>query len=160
MSNQSEKWDAVHKALAMKGTEAPSKELLQGFSGRVLEKLQQPPPPPTRWQRLGLELEWKPFLACAGGALVVALLTYAVLIALRETRVDSLASVPSGVLPRETSKFPAFGDPSQVSGQPLAPELPSSAASTAPALSVGKKPFNPFKPRADRAGYNVGLGEN
>ena len=95
MSTKPDNWDAVQKALSERRASGATKDLPLGFSGQVLARIQQPPAPPTWWQRVGLELEWKPFLACVGGACVLALLTYVVIVALHEPRPDNFTSLPS-----------------------------------------------------------------
>ena len=70
--------DELQRMLALKRHEQPPQKFFKGLSSAVIDRIQnpEPPPPPTFWQRLGLDIDAKPVLVCLSGAAVFALLTY------------------------------------------------------------------------------------
>jgi len=70
--------DELQRVLALKRHEQPPRKFFKGFAEKVMDRLQnpEPPPEPTLMQRLGLDLDTKPVLICLSGLAVCGLLAY------------------------------------------------------------------------------------
>jgi len=68
--------DELQRVLALKRHEQPPRKFFKGFAEKVMDRLQnpEPPPEPTLLQRLGLDLDAKPVLICLSGLVVCGLL--------------------------------------------------------------------------------------
>ena len=77
MKPQDSSQDELQRVLAMKRHEQPPR----GFAEKVMDRLQnpEPPPEPTLMQRLGLDFDTKPVLICLSGLAVCALLAFALI---------------------------------------------------------------------------------
>ena len=71
----------LQRILALKRQEKPPQRFLENLSSTVMDRIQhpEPPPPPTFWERLGLDFDSKPVLVCVSGVAVCALLAYALI---------------------------------------------------------------------------------
>src|SRR5262245_58675994 len=79
--------DELQRVLALKRHEQPPRTFFKGFAEKVMDRLQNPDPPPapTLLQRLGLEWETKSVVICLSGLAVCGLLAY-VLIRARDIK--------------------------------------------------------------------------
>ena len=70
--------DELQRVPALKRHEQPPRKFFKGFADKVMDRLQnpEPPPEPTLMQRLGLDLDAKPVLICLSGLAVCGLLAY------------------------------------------------------------------------------------
>ena len=70
--------DELQRVLALKRHEQPPRKFFKGFAEKVMDRLQnpEPPPAPTLLQRLGLDLDTKPVVICLSGLAVCGLLAY------------------------------------------------------------------------------------
>lgn len=70
--------DELQRVLALKRHEQPPRKFFKGFSEKVMDRLQNPgpPPEPTLMQRLGLDFDTKPVLICLLGLVVCGLLAF------------------------------------------------------------------------------------
>lgn len=88
----------VQRILALKRHEQPPPAFFQGFSDRVIDRIQTagPAPRPTLRQRLSVEFYGVPIYICAAGILVCGLLAAGLIASLRvgPARPDPLAAVP------------------------------------------------------------------
>ena len=73
--------DELQRVLALKRLERPPRNFFPGFARKVMDRLQnpEPPPEPTFLQRLGLDFDTKPVLICLSGLAVCGLLAFALL---------------------------------------------------------------------------------
>ncbi|MEY2407829.1 MAG: hypothetical protein QOF48_499 [Verrucomicrobiota bacterium] len=74
--------EELQRMLALKRHEQPPKRFFKGLSTAVIDRLQHPEPlpPPTFWQRLGLDFDRKPVIVCILGVTVCGLLAYALVL--------------------------------------------------------------------------------
>lgn len=70
--------DELQQMLAQKRHEQPAGHFFKGLSSAVINRIQnpEPPPPPTFWQRLGFDFDTKSVIVCVTGAAVCGLLAY------------------------------------------------------------------------------------
>ena len=70
--------DELQRVLALKRHEQPPQKFFKGFAEKVMDRLQnpEPPPEPTLLQRLGLDWDTKPVVICLAGLAVCGLLAY------------------------------------------------------------------------------------
>jgi|SRR6185503_3566491 hypothetical protein len=70
--------DELQRALALKRREQPPRTFFKSLSEKVMDRLQnpEPPPEPTLTQRLGLDFDKKPVWICLLGLAVCALLAF------------------------------------------------------------------------------------
>lgn len=70
--------DELQRVLALKRHEQPPETFFKGLSEKVMDRLQnpEPPPEPTLMQRLGLDQDSKPVLICLLGLVVCGLLAF------------------------------------------------------------------------------------
>jgi len=73
--------DELQRVLALKRHEQPPRRFFKGLSEKVMDRLQnpEPPPEPTLLQRLGLDFDTKPVLLCLSGLAVCGLLAFALI---------------------------------------------------------------------------------
>jgi len=73
--------DELQRMLALKRHEQPPRNFFPGFSQKVMDRLQnpEPPPEPTLLQRLGLDFDTKPVLICLSGLAVCGSLAFALI---------------------------------------------------------------------------------
>jgi len=71
----------LQRILALKRHEQPPRPFFKGLSSAVIDRIQNPgpPPPPTFLQKLGLNIDTKPLLVCLSAAAVCALLAVALI---------------------------------------------------------------------------------
>src|SRR2546426_449952 len=88
--------EELQRMLAMKRREAPPPRFFNGFSDRVLDRLNapEPPEPETLWHRLGLSGDGRPVLVCASGVLVCGLLVFGLIASLRVGPTQSAPQPP------------------------------------------------------------------
>ena len=70
--------EELQRVLALKRHEQPPRQFFKKFSEIVMDRLQnpEPPPEPTFLQKLGLDFDRKPVLICLSGLLVCGLLAF------------------------------------------------------------------------------------
>jgi hypothetical protein len=105
MNANHDKPDELQRMLALKRHETPPPRFFNGFSDKVIDRLDAPEPIGDQawWQRLGLDS--KPVLVCASALVVCGLLVVGIIASLRVERPkpppraqgdDSLLAAPSG----------------------------------------------------------------
>jgi len=77
--------EELQRILALKRLETPPPRFFRGFSDKVLDGLNSPPPagPRTMWQRLGLDFDSRPVLVCASGVVVCGVLGAGIILAMQ-----------------------------------------------------------------------------
>jgi len=111
--------DELQRVLALKRHEQPPRKFFKGFAERVMDRLQnpEPPPEPTFLQRLGLDFDTKPVLICLLGLVVCGLLAFGLISSRGIKAPPTGASDPLG--PR-----PVRGNAAGVEGASLMPTPP------------------------------------
>lgn len=128
----------VQRILALKRHEQPPPAFFQGFSEKVIDRIQTagPGPRPTLRQRLSLEFYGVPIYICAAGVIVCGLLVAGL--------IGSLRVGPAQRPPEAKMTDPLAGqEPSHslVPPQPPAPPLlKDTATTTAPGVAPGVAP--------------------
>jgi len=74
--------DELQRVLALKRHEQPPRQFFKRFSEKVMDRLQnpEPPPEPTLMQRLGLDFDTKPVLICLSGLAICGLLAFGLIL--------------------------------------------------------------------------------
>lgn len=121
--------DELQRVLALKRHEQPPRQFFNRFAEKVMDRLQNPgpPPKPTWMQRLGLDVDTKPVLICLAGLAVCGLLAY-------------------GLISSLSMKAPPPGKPTD----PLGPRLIHGGAGGVE--SPGLMPTPPVKPEESGGG--------
>ncbi len=82
MKPQNTSQDELQRALALKRHEQPPRQFFKRFAEKVMDRLQnpEPPPEPTLMQRLGLDFDTKPVLICLSGLAICGLLAFGLIL--------------------------------------------------------------------------------
>ncbi|HEU0010320.1 MAG TPA: hypothetical protein VFT34_10945 [Verrucomicrobiae bacterium] len=74
--------EELQRVLALKRHEQPPRQFFKRFSQKVMDRLQnpEPPPEPTLMQRLGLDFDTKPVLICLSGLAICGLLAFGLIL--------------------------------------------------------------------------------
>jgi len=143
--------DELQKMLALKRHEIPPPRFFSKFSEKVIHGLNLPQAsaPPTFWQRLGLDIDSRPVLVCAGGVAVCALLGAAVILSLQVPPPKAAPRSPDGpshlvVAPPPTTGPLSEGEPAQapvpVPGRALHLDQPVIVPASSPLTALKTEP--------------------
>jgi|SRR6266545_4219575 len=82
MKPEDTRQDELQRVLALKRHEQPPRQFFKRFSEKVMDRLQnpEPPPEPTLMQRLGLDLDTKPVLICLSALAICGLLAFGLIL--------------------------------------------------------------------------------
>src|SRR2546428_14065376 len=74
--------EELQRVLALKRHEQPPRQFFKSFAEKVMDRLQnpEPPPEPTLMQRLGLDFDTKPLLICLSGLAICGLLAFGLIL--------------------------------------------------------------------------------
>jgi hypothetical protein len=74
--------EELQRVLALKRHEKPPRQFFNKFAEEVMDRLQnpEPPPEPTLMQRLGLDFDTKPVLICLSGLAICGLLAFGLIL--------------------------------------------------------------------------------
>jgi hypothetical protein len=159
MNDNHDKQDELQRMLALKRHETPPPRFFNGFSDKVIDRLDSPEllADQTWWQRLGLDS--KPVLMCASGVAVCGLLVLGIIASLRVERPK-----PAPRALGDDSQF-VVALPGNALAAPLPPALSSVTTEGLPRVGdaivvSGKSPFGTIKLQPIPAALNTPPASN
>jgi len=145
--------DELQRVLALKRHEQPPRKFFKGLSEKVMDRLQNPgpPPEPTLWQRLGRDCDTKPVLICLLGLVVCGLLAFGLILS------RGIKAPPTGT-PDPLGPQPIRGNGAGLNGAGLmpAPVKPTESGSGAEPVLILPDPGQRIPPRPPPAPVNPG----